>query len=121
MDCRAIPQQAPASKDQNAGKMFKKNIKDRDRNRKYNKIVHDTRNGGSLVFGLTDGIMAPVDEANCKWESWAVHDKDGDAKFEDIVKGLKKWPSANTKWCRYGLDPLHVLLPVIIESEQQDV
>ena len=62
-----------------------------------------------------------MDEVNCKWESWAVHDKDENAKVEDIVTVLKKWPSANTKRCKYGVDTLHVLLPEIIGSEKQDV
>ena len=83
----------------------------------FEKIVHDTRNEGSVVYGMTDDLIILVDEKKCKFTSWAKHDRD--KKSDEIVELLQRWPPANPNHCKYGVDTLHTLLPDIVKSEQK--
>ena len=102
-----------------AEKRYKDNIMNKSRNRAYKKTVHDTRNGQSKVYGLSDDMIISVDEQNKKYESWGIHDKDDDARCDEIFQLLQKWTSASSKRCKYGIDTLNILLPDIIEKERQ--
>ena len=97
-------------------KNFMCNIKNVQRNTKYNKIVHDTRNQQSVFYGITDDILVSHDELNKRYETWALHDSKLDEKCEEIIHLTQRWPSASPKHCRDGIDMLHQLLSSIIEQ-----
>ena len=97
--------------------VYRKNIRNNQRNLNFGKIVHDTRNEGSVVYGMTDDLIILVDERNCKYTTWAKHDRG--KKCDEILELLNKWPPANSKRCKYGVDTLHTLLPDIVQSEQK--
>ena len=101
----------------NTEAQYRKNIRNKQRNLTFDKIVHDTRNEGSVVYGMTDDLIILVDEKNCKYSTWAKHDKD--KKCDEILELLQKWPPASHKRCKYGVDTLHTLLPDIVQSEQK--
>ena len=98
-------------------RLYKQNIQNKKRNMEYNKIVHDTRDEGSMVYGVTDDLVISVDENNCKYTSWAKHDKD--KRCEEIQHLVERWPEANPKRCKYGIYSLNTILPEIVLSEQQ--
>ena len=94
-------------------------VLDRSRNTKFTKIVHDKRDGESKVYGLTDDLIISVDEQQCKYQSYALHDRLEDKVCSEIYELLQKWPSANSSKCRYGVDCLHTLLPEIVMKQRQ--
>ena len=94
---------------------YKNNILDDQRNRKYNKIVHDTRNDESRVYGQCDDLIVSVDEKKKRYTSWAIHDRYESTQCQAIYDQLKKWPAANTDKCKYGVETLIMLLPDIVK------
>ena len=98
---------------------YKKNIKNKTRNQKFIKMVHDTRAGESKVYGHTDDLIFSVDEHKFKYSVWAIHDSDKESA--EIYSLLKKWPYADPKRCKYGVDTLHKMLPDIVKNQQQQL
>ena len=98
---------------------YKCNILKHSRNKSFNKIVHDTRNSESKVYGLSDDVIVLVDELNMKYESWAIHDKEQNERCAEIYNLLHKWPRANSSKCKYGYETLSVILPEIVEHQRQ--
>ena len=96
---------------------YKKNIMNKKRNQKFIKIVHDTRAGESKIYGHTDDLIISVDEHKFKYSVWAIHDSDKESA--EVYSLLKKWPSADPKRCKYGVDTLHKMLPDIVKNQQQ--
>ena len=82
-----------------AEQQYRQNIKDTRRNTKFTKMVHDTRDGNSKVYGLTDDLIVSVDEKACKYWTWAIHDQD--KKCNEICEMSHKWPGADAKRCKY--------------------
>ena len=113
----SVDNTAPTDKIEDKEQLYKQNIQSKSRNLEYHKILHDTRNEGSLVYGVTDDLVVSVDEINCKFTSWAKHDKD--KRCEEILQLAERWPEANTKRCKYGIDSLHAVLPDIVLHEQK--
>ena len=99
---------------------YRQNLLRTHRNKSFHKIVHDTRNGQSMVYGLTDDIIISVDEINMKYNSWAVHDRNSDEELSEIYNLVHKWPRANPKKCRYGVDTLDIILPDIVAHQKQE-
>ena len=99
---------------------YRQNILKTNRNKVFHKIVHDTRNGQSMVYGLTDDIIISVDEINMKYNSWAIHDRSSDEELSAIYNLVHKWPRANSKKCRYGVDTLDIILPDILAHQRQE-
>ena len=98
---------------------YSKNIQNYKRNTIFNKIVHDTRDGHSKVYGLTDDLIVSVDEEKKRFESWAIYDKEEVRQCKEIYELLQRWPHAKTKNCKYGVDSLHAVLPDIVKSERE--
>ena len=82
-----------------------------------NQIVHDTREGVSKVYGMTEDLIISVDEKEKRYQSYAMHDKDDDKICAEIFELLHRWPSAKSKNCEYGIWCLNTLLPDIVEAE----
>ena len=99
--------------------VYKCNIVRPDRNKNFNKIVHDTRNEQSFVYGLTEDLIISVDEKAKKYVSWAVHDRYDNQKCAEVYELIHKWPHANNKKCQYGIFSLNAVLPEVVESEQE--
>ena len=68
---------------------------------------------------MTDDLIVSVDEEKCRYQTYAMHDKDDDKVCKEIYEVLGRWPSANPKNCSYGIDCLHKLLPRIVEAESK--
>ena len=86
---------------------FKSNLANKDRNTKFQKIVHDTRDGQSLVYRLTDDFIILVDEEKMKYTMWSVHDRDEDNELLKIYECVQRWPQAKVKNCQYGIDQMN--------------
>ena len=75
---------------------YRINIVDRKRNLKLKKLVHDTRNKQSKVYGLADDIVISVDEINKKYFSWGICDIEDQQEYLEMCELLHRWPAANT-------------------------
>ena len=95
-------------------KEFIQKINDSMRNRAYTKVVHDTRNGQSKVYGMTDDIVVSHDVLNKTYNTWAIHDKEQDERCEEIIQLITRWPSACPKQCKDGIDMINQILPDIV-------
>ena len=73
-----------------------------------------------MVYGLTDDIIISVDEINMKYNSWAIHDRSSDEELSEIYNLVHKWPRANSKKCKYGVDTLDIILPDILAHQRQE-
>ena len=100
----------------NSEKDFICKVKDSARNKSYKKVVHDTRNGQSKLYGLTDDIVVCHDITNRTYNTWAVHDRQHDALCEEIIQLIQRWPSANSKHCKDGIDTISMILPDIVKQ-----
>ena len=49
-------------------------------------MVHDTRDGQSKVYGETDDVIISVDEINMKYETWGIHNKEGDQRCDEVFQ-----------------------------------
>ena len=96
--------------------VYKQNILNHSRNKSYSKIVHDTRNGESKVYGLSDDLIVSVDERKMRYESWAIHDKEENELCAEVHHLLHKWPRANRSKCKYGYETLDIVLTDILDS-----
>ena len=98
-------------------RIYKCHILDSSRNKDYMKIVHDTRNGESHVYGETDDMIVSVNETKNTYSSWATHDRD--KRSDEIYSLIQKWPSANKKNCDYGMFAIRAVLPDIKKQHQE--
>ena len=99
--------------------IYRENIMDKRRNLNFTKIVHDTRNEQSKVYGITDDMIFSVDENNKKYFTYAMHDAKGDKVCRDIKEMIERWPSAKPAKCEYGVWCLKTLLPDILKSNRE--
>ncbi len=83
-------------------------------------MVHDTRKGTSLVYGLTDDMIFSADENEMQYEAWGHYDRFDNEKCNDIYQCLKHWPDANPDKCQYGVDTLNCVLTKVVEGERSD-
>ena len=99
---------------------YRENLRNKDRNKNYSKIVHDTRDGVSKVYGMTDDLIISVDEKMKKYQTYAMHDKKSVKLCKDIYELLCRWPNANPQKCEYGMYCLKTLLPDIVKAESKE-
>ena len=97
---------------------YEQNIRDHNRNNMFHKMVHDTRNNGSKVYGQTDDMIIEIDEINQKWESWAIHNREEDKYVDEVMNLIHKWPPAIPSKCEYGVETLDTMLPEIVSQSR---
>ena len=111
---------ARCNKELSSEEQYRQNILDKDRNKQFHKIVHDTRNDGSVVYGLTDDVIFSIDEINKRYETWAIHDRISDKKCEKVFQLIHQWPAARPQKCQYGVDTLELILPDVMEQQRNN-
>ena len=83
-------------------------------------MVHDTRGGKSLVYGLTDDMVFSADEIEMQYQAWGHYDRFDDEKCNEIYQCLQRWPDANPQKCQYGIYTLNSVLTQVVEGERID-
>ena len=99
---------------------YRQNILKQNRNKSFSKVVHDTRNGHSKVIGISDDIIITVDEIDMRYNTYAIHDRNCDEECGELYYLVHKWPRANPKKCRYGVDTLDIMLPDIVAQLRKE-
>ena len=100
--------------------IYVQNMKDKSRNLSFSKMVHDTRNEHSNVYGITDDMIFSVDERKRTNLYWAVHDAKRNKECKEIKELIERWPAANATKCEYGVRCLNKILPDVMKQNRAD-
>ena len=92
---------------------FSINIKDKMRNIKVNKIVHDRRGGNNNLWAMTDDLLI---EVVIEKDLYAVYSSMDD-EYEDMIKVSKYWKGVNMRNYQKQMQFLKNALPHIVCDE----
>ena len=99
---------------------WNENIMNENRNTRFHKVIHDTRQGNSKVIGMSDDLIICVDEQKKKYNTWYMYDKDTDDDCKEMYKLMYKWPDAQPHKCQYGMKTLDLLLKDIFIRHREN-